>query len=65
MAGDNLSVHRMKAVRSAIESFGETVLFLPPYSPELNPIEHTQGLAAGGVDRQLTRTPRKDCRALA
>jgi transposase len=31
----------MKAVRGAIESFGVTVLFLPPYSPELNPIEHT------------------------
>jgi transposase len=38
---DNLSVHRMKVVRSAIEAFGATVLYLPPYSPELNPIEHT------------------------
>jgi transposase len=38
---DNLSVHRMKSVRAAIESFGATVLYLPPYSPELNPIEHT------------------------
>ncbi|MFT6145563.1 MAG: transposase [Myxococcota bacterium] len=38
---DNLTVHRMKAVRGAIDWFGATVLFVPPYSPELNPIEHT------------------------
>ena len=37
---DGVSIHKMKSVRAAIESFGATALILPPYSPELNPIEH-------------------------
>lgn len=36
---DNLSTHKMKAVREAIEEAGATLVFLPTYSPELNPIE--------------------------
>lgn len=36
---DGLRVHTMDSVQQAIESFGATVLVLPPYSPELNPIE--------------------------
>jgi len=37
---DGLSVHKTKAVRAALESRGVSILVLPPYSPELNPIEH-------------------------
>jgi transposase len=36
---DNLKVHKMAAVRQAIEASGATLLFIPPYSPDLNPIE--------------------------
>ncbi|MBM4367373.1 MAG: transposase [Deltaproteobacteria bacterium] len=36
---DNLGAHKSAAVRAAIEAAGASVLFLPPYSPELNPIE--------------------------
>jgi transposase len=36
---DNLGSHRGKAIRSAIASKGARLLFLPPYSPDLNPIE--------------------------
>lgn len=36
---DNLSVHKVSGVAEAIESVGARVLFLPPYSPDLNPIE--------------------------
>jgi transposase len=36
---DNLSPHKMPAVIAAIESCGARVWFLPPYSPDLNPIE--------------------------
>lgn len=36
---DNLSSHRVNGVVSAIESVGAEVLYLPPYSPDLNPIE--------------------------
>ena len=36
---DNLSSHKMAAVVAAIEATGAQVYFLPPYSPDLNPIE--------------------------
>ncbi len=36
---DNLNIHKMLAVRSAIEKAGATPVYLPTYSPELNPIE--------------------------
>ena len=36
---DNLSSHKVAGVRAAIESAGATLLYLPPYSPDLNPIE--------------------------
>ena len=36
---DNLSSHKSVAVREAIERVGATLRFLPPYSPDLNPIE--------------------------
>lgn len=37
---DNLSSHKRSAVRQAIERAGAQLRFLPPYSPDLNPIEH-------------------------
>lgn len=36
---DNLGSHKGKAVRRAIRKAGAHMLFLPPYSPDLNPIE--------------------------
>jgi transposase len=36
---DNLSVHKAPAVRQWIEKAGAELLYLPPYSPDLNPIE--------------------------
>jgi len=36
---DNLSSHKRAGVRQAIESAGAALAFLPPYSPDLNPIE--------------------------
>ena len=36
---DNLSVHKGAAIRQAIEAAGAKLLFLPPYSPDFNPIE--------------------------
>ena len=36
---DNLSSHKVKGVVDAIEAVGASVMFLPPYSPDLNPIE--------------------------
>ena len=36
---DNLPAHRVKGVKIAIEDAGATLLHLPPYSPDFNPIE--------------------------
>jgi transposase len=36
---DNLSSHKSRAVRRAIREVGAKLFFLPPYSPDLNPIE--------------------------
>ena len=36
---DNLSSHKVEGVQQAIAAAGATVLYLPPYSPDLNPIE--------------------------
>jgi transposase len=36
---DNLGSHKNKAVREAIRATGARLVFLPPYSPDLNPIE--------------------------
>ena len=36
---DNLSSHKVKGVRERIEAAGAKLLYLPPYSPDLNPIE--------------------------
>jgi transposase len=37
---DNLSSHKSAGVREAIEAAGATLLYLPPYSPDFNPIEN-------------------------
>ena len=36
---DNLSAHKVAGVRHRIEQAGATLLYLPPYSPDFNPIE--------------------------
>ena len=36
---DNLPAHKPAAVRAAIEAAGARLLYLPPYSPDFNPIE--------------------------
>lgn len=37
---DNASIHKLDDIEAAIEAAGAWVLFLPTYSPDLNPIEH-------------------------
>jgi transposase len=36
---DNLSAHKVAGVREAVEAAGARLLYLPPYSPDFNPIE--------------------------
>lgn len=35
----NLAAHKVAGVRQAIEAVGARLVYLPPYSPDLNPIE--------------------------
>lgn len=37
---DNASFHRKKRLEHIADIFGHRIIFLPPYSPELNPIEN-------------------------
>ena len=36
---DNLAAHKVDGIRTAIEARGAELRYLPPYSPDLNPIE--------------------------
>lgn len=55
---DNLGAHKVLGIREAIESVGASVLYLPPYSPDFNPIEQCWSKvkaalrAAGARDRE-------------
>ncbi|GAB3439019.1 hypothetical protein GCM10027396_04080 [Insolitispirillum peregrinum] len=39
MVMDNLSAHKVPGIKEAIEALGATLRYLPPYSPDPNPIE--------------------------
>jgi transposase len=53
---DNLGSHKGKAARTAIEQAGATVRFLPPYSPDLNPIEQVFAKLKALLRRASPRT---------
>lgn len=54
---DNLGSHKGRAVRRAIRAAGAHVLFLPPYSPDLNPIEHAFAKLKALLRKARARTP--------
>ena len=53
---DNLACHRSAAVRDAIQSAGAELRFLPPYSPDLNPIEMAFSKFKAYLKRRAART---------
>ncbi len=53
---DNLSAHKRKWARLWVEAAGAEVLFLPPYSPDFNPIEHAFSKLKGCLRRAEART---------
>ena len=63
---DNLPVHKVAGVREAIEAVGATLIYLPAYSPDLNPIElafsklkaHLRKAAEHTIPRLLRRIGR-------
>jgi transposase len=53
---DNLRAHHTPGARAAIEERGARLLFLPPYSPDFNPIEHTFSKVKQSLRRARART---------
>ena len=53
---DNLNVHKGDRVRELIEARGAMLRFLPPYSPDFNPIEHAFSKLKASLRRLGART---------
>ena len=53
---DNLGSHKGRAVRAAIEAAGAMLLYLPPYSPDFNPIENAFSKLKALLRRAAERT---------
>ena len=53
---DNLSAHKGGRVRQIVASAGCELLYLPPYSPDLNPIEEAFSKVKGLLRRSQART---------
>jgi len=55
---DNLSNHKRASVRKLVEAAGATLLFLPPFSPDFNPIEKAfvrlEGMLRKAAERTVT-----------
>jgi transposase len=53
---DNLGSHRSDKIRQAIEARGATLLYLPKYSPDLNPIENAFAKLKAALRRAAARS---------
>ena len=62
---DNLPGHKGAAVRHAIEAAGARLLFLPPYSPDFNPIENTFSKLKALLRKAAARTVDELWKAIA
>lgn len=56
VAMDNLSSHKVDGVREAIEAKGAILLYLPPYSPDFNPIEQYFSKLKAALKKIAART---------
>jgi transposase len=61
---DNLGSHKSKAVRQAIREVGAKRIFLPKYSPDLNPIEQVFAKLKTLLRKAEARTPETVCAAI-
>jgi transposase len=53
---DNLGSHKVAGVAEAMEAVGAFVMYLPPYSPDLNPIEQVFSKVKGEMRKRQPRT---------
>jgi len=59
---DNVATHRVAGVREAVEAAGATLRYLPPYSPDLNPIEKSFSMFKAFLRKCAERTEQALCR---
>jgi transposase len=62
---DNLSSHKVHGIRQRIEEAGADLLYLPPYSPDLNPIEKAWSKLKQSLRAAKARTPDQLQKAVA
>jgi transposase len=62
---DNLGSHKGRVVRNAIRKAGARLFFLPPYSPDLNPIEMVFSKLKSGLRKAQARTEAKILTAIS
>lgn len=60
---DNLATHKVAGVKEAIESAGARLEYLPPYSPDLNPIENMWSKVKQGLKSCNPRNARQRFKA--
>lgn len=53
---DNPSSHKVSGIRQTIEARGASLLYLPPYSPDLNPIEQAFAKLEGALRKAAARS---------
>jgi transposase len=53
---DNLASHKVAGIKQAIEAKGATLRYLPPYSPDLNPIEQAIAKLKSHLRKEAART---------
>ncbi len=62
---DNLPAHKVAGVRDAIEAVGARLLYLPPYSPDFNPIEQAFAKLKAFLRKTAARTQEALSKAIA
>ncbi len=62
---DNLPAHKVAGVRSSIENAGAKLMYLPPYSPDFNPIETAFSQIKAFLKKTAARTKQKLDAAIA
>ena len=73
---DNLSCHKVAGIEQMISMAGAQIIYLPPYSPDMNPIEkmwskiksflrkwriRTTGFLPGAIDKAIKKITKDDC----
>ena len=62
---DNLPAHKVAGVRAIIEGIGAKLMYLPPYSPDFNPIEKAFSQIKAFLKKTAARTKEKLDAAIA